>query len=417
MLGGETVVVKKFGGTSVGSVERIGKVARLVAAAHARGQRVAVVVSAMSGETDRLLGLAREVTARPDGREQDVLVATGEQVTIALLAIALRDLGVPARSFTGWQAGFLTDADFTRARIRSVSGQRVREALDAGQVAVVAGFQGVTREEDITTLGRGGSDLTAVALAAAVEADRCDIYTDVEGVFTADPNVVPEARLLPRVTYEEMLEMASLGAKVLQARSVEYAANYNVPVRVCSSFTDNPGTMVVKEDPAMEQVLVSGVTLTKNESKITIQGVPDKPGVAARIFGAIAAAGILVDLIVQNVSSAGSTDITFTVGKGEAERTREALAPVLAEIGAQGVGTDDNLAKISIVGTGMRSHAGVAARMFAALAEEKINIHSIGTSEIKISCLIESKYAELATRVLHEAFGLGSGAVARDRDL
>ena len=293
----------------------------------------------------------------------------------------------------------------------------MRAALDAGEVAVVAGFQGVTPEDEITTLGRGGSDLTAVALAAAIDADCCDIYTDVDGVYTADPNVVPDARLLARVSYEEMLEMASLGAKVLQARSVEYAANYNVPVRVCSSFTDNPGTMVTKEDSSMEQVLVSGVTLSKNESKITIQGAPDRPGVAAQIFQAIAEAGILVDLIVQNVSREGTTDITFTVLKGDSERTREALAPVLAAVGAKGVVTADNLAKISIVGTGMRSHAGVAAKMFRALADEKINILSIGTSEIKISCLIESKYAELATRILHEAFALGSGSVAGDRDL
>jgi len=411
------LIVKKFGGTSVGSPERIKNVARLVAGAQAKGNRVAVVVSAMSGETDRLLKLSQEIAARPDAREQDMLVATGEQVTIALLAIALRELGCPARSFTGWQAGFLTDTDFTRARIRNVDAERVRAALEAGEVAVVAGFQGVTPEDEITTLGRGGSDLTAVALAAAIDADCCDIYTDVDGVYTADPNVVPDARLLARVSYEEMLEMASLGAKVLQARSVEYAANYNVPVRVCSSFTDNPGTMVTKEDPSMEQVLVSGVTLSKNESKITIQGAPDRPGVAAQIFQAIAAAGILVDLIVQNVSREGTTDITFTVLKGDSERTREALAPVLAAVGAIGVVTADNLAKISIVGTGMRSHAGVAAKMFRALADEKINILSIGTSEIKISCLIESKYAELATRILHEAFALGSGSVAGDRDL
>jgi aspartate kinase len=411
------LIVKKFGGTSVGTPERIKNVARLVAGAQSRGDRVAVVVSAMSGETDRLLKLSQEVAGRPDPREQDVLVATGEQVTIALLALALRDLGCPARSFTGWQAGFLTDTDFTRARIRKVEADRVREALEAGEVAVVAGFQGITPDDEITTLGRGGSDLTAVALAAAIEADRCDIYTDVEGVFTADPNVVGDARLLGRVSYEEMLEMASLGAKVLQARSVEYAANYNVPVRVCSSFTDNPGTMVIKEDPSMEQVLVSGVTLSKNESKITIQGAPDKPGVAARVFAAVAGAGILVDLIVQNVSSAGTTDITFTVLKSDSERTKEILKPVLAAVGARGLASDDHLAKISIVGTGMRSHAGVAAKMFQALADEQINIHSIGTSEIKITCLIEGKYAELATRVLHEAFGLGSGAVAGDRDL
>jgi aspartate kinase len=411
------LIVKKFGGTSVGSVERIKNVANLVAGATARGDKVAVVVSAMSGETDRLLKLSKEITPNPDEREQDMLVATGEQVSIALLAIALRHLGCPARSFTGWQAGFVTDTDFTRARIRMVEAERVREALDAGEVAVVAGFQGVTEDEEITTLGRGGSDLTAVALAAALAADCCDIYTDVEGVFTADPNTVPDARLLARISYEEMLEMASLGAKVLQARSVEYAANYNVPVRVCSSFTDNPGTMVIKEDSSMEQVLVSGVTLSKNESKITIQGVPDKPGTAARIFTAIAKGGVLVDLIVQNVSREGTTDITFTVLKSDADRTKDVLKPVLAEVGARGVTTDDHLAKISIVGTGMRSHAGVAAKMFQALADEKINIYSIGTSEIKITCLIESKYAELATRVLHEAFSLGSGAPARTMDL
>lgn len=410
-------VVKKFGGTSVGSAERIRNVAKLVAQARAGGDQVAVVVSAMSGETDRLLKLTGEVADRPEPREQDMVVATGEQVSIALLAIALCDLGCPARSFTGWQAGFRSDGDFTRARIREVRADRVAEALDEGLVTVVAGFQGCTEEGAITTLGRGGSDLTAVALAAAIEADRCDIYTDVEGVFTTDPNIVADARLLERISYEEMLEMASLGAKVLQARSVEYAANYNVPVRVCSSFKDNPGTMVVKEDPAMEQVLVSGVTLNRNETRITIQGVPDRPGVAARIFTTIAEAGVLVDLIVQNVGRDGTTDITFTVPKADAERTREAVQHLLDDLKAGGVSMDENLAKVSIVGIGMRSHAGVAAKMFQALAQEQINILSIGTSEIKISCLIEAKYAELATRVLHESFGLGSGSAARERDL
>lgn len=411
------LVVMKFGGTSVGSAEQIREVATIVARSRQEGNRVTVVVSAMSGETDRLLALAREVSPNPAQRELDVMVSSGERVSIALLSMALRDIGCPARSFTGRQVGIITDESFTKARIREVRGNRIREALDEGKVAVVAGFQGITPSEDVTTLGRGGSDLTAVALAAALKADICEIYTDVDGVYTADPNIVPGARKMDRISYEEMLELASLGAKVLYTRSVEYAANYGVPIHVRSSFSNKPGTMVTKEDSSMEQVMVSGVTLSKSETKLTIQGVPDRPGIAAGIFVPIADAEISVDMIVQNVSREGLTDITFTVLKADAERTRELLTSLLEGIGAGGVTADDQLVKISIVGIGMRSHAGVAAKMFNTLAEEGINIYSITTSEIKISCLIEEKYGELAMRVLHDSFGLHDGIGAKEMDL
>jgi aspartate kinase len=407
----------KFGGTSVGSPEKIRNVARRVGRACEEGDRVVVVVSAMGGETDRLTKLAHDIASRPDRREMDVLLSSGERVSIALLAMAVQKLGHPAESLTGRQVGIVTDEDFTRARIREVRGDRLRKALDEGKVAVVAGFQGISPAEDVTTLGRGGSDLTAVALAAALQADVCDIYTDVDGVYTADPNIVPQARKLERISYEEMLEMASLGAKVLYTRSVEYAARYKVPICVRSSFNEDEGTMVIEEDRSMEQVLVSGVTLSKNDTKLTIEGVPDRPGIAAGIFSPLSEAGISVDMIVQNVGRQGTTDITFTVMKNEAARAMEVMKPVLEETGAAGVTADDHLAKLSIVGIGMRSHAGVAARMFKALADEGINIYSIGTSEIKISCLIEAKYGELATRVLHDAFGLEAGAGTREMDL
>jgi len=409
--------VMKFGGTSVGSPERIQSVARRIGRACEGGDRVVVVVSAMGGETDRLTKLAHDVASSPDRREMDVLLSSGERVSIALLAMAVQEQGYPAESLTGRQVGIVTDEDFTRARIREVRGERIWKALEEGKVAVVAGFQGISPSEDVTTLGRGGSDLTAVALAAALRADVCDIYTDVDGVYTADPNIVPQARKLERISYEEMLEMASLGAKVLYNRSVEYAARYRVPICVRSSFSEDEGTMVIKEDRSMEQVLVSGVTLSKNDTKLTIEGVPDRPGIAASIFSPLAKAGISVDMIVQNVSRQGTTDITFTVTRNESARAMEVMKLVLDETGAAGISADEHLAKLSIVGIGMRSHAGVAAQMFKILADEGINIYSITTSEIKISCLIEAKYGELASRVLHDAFGLEAGAGTREMDL
>lgn len=409
--------VMKFGGTSVGSPERIEKVALRVAEARKKGDRVAVVVSAMGGETDRLTKLVHDVSPNPDRREMDVVLSSGERVSIALVAMAVQAQGCPAQSLTGRQVGIVTDEDFTRARIKEIRCERIWNVLNEGKVAVVAGFQGISPSEDVTTLGRGGSDLTAVALAAALRADVCEIFTDVDGVYTADPNIVPEARKLERISYEEMLEMASLGAKVLYNRSVEYAARYNVPVCVRSSFSEDPGTMVIKEESSMEQVLVSGVTLSRNDTKLTIEGVPDRPGIAASIFTPLSEAGISVDMIVQNVSRQGTTDITFTVARNEASRAMEVMRPVLEETEAEGITADDDLAKLSIVGIGMRSHAGVAAKMFRALAGEGINIYSITTSEIKISCLIEAKYGELATRVLHDAFGLDAGADTKDMDL
>lgn len=412
-----TLRVMKFGGTSVGSADRIRNVARRISAAHCAGDRLVVVVSAMGGETNRLVELARSISAAPDTREMDMILSSGERVSIALLAMAIQEEKCPAQSLTGRQVGIITDTDFTRARIMEIRGDRIWKALDEGKVAVVAGFQGISPTEDVTTLGRGGSDLTAVALAAALKADVCEIYTDVNGVFTADPRIVPAARKLDRISYDEMLELASLGAKVLYSRSVEYAAKYRVPIHVRSSFNDEPGTMVIKEDKDMEQVLVSGVSLSKNDTKLTVVRVPDRPGIASKIFNAIAEDGIGVDMIVQNVSHDGATDITFTVDRGDASRAGEILDALVREIGAEDVLSDDGLAKLSIVGIGMRSHAGVAARMFRLLADEGINIHSITTSEIKISVLIEDKYGELATRVLHDAFGLEHGAGPGDIDL
>jgi aspartate kinase len=404
-----SVVVQKYGGTSVGSVERIRAVAERVLRACQQGYQVVVVVSAMAGETDRLLGLAREVAATPVAREVDTLLATGEMVSIALVAMALRDLGCPAESFTGPQGGILTDNAHMQARIKHITTTRLQRALTAGVVPVVAGFQGISEGDDLTTLGRGGSDLTAVALAAALHAELCEIYTDVDGVYSADPNIVPQARRLARISYDEMLEMARLGAKVLQARSVEFAKKYNVPIVVKSSFSEGSGTLVSRPDQDMEQVIVSGVTSDKNQAKITLTRVLDRPGIAAKLFGRIAAANIVVDMIIQNASEGGLTDISFTVSRSDAQQTLALAHQSLVDLGAEEATLQTNIAKVSIVGVGMQSHAGVAARMFEVLAAESINILMISTSEIKISCVIEDKYTELAVRVLHDAFQLDQG--------
>jgi len=400
------LIVQKYGGTSVGTVERIHRVAERVERAQKDGHQVVVVLSAMSGETDRLLKLAHEVTGAPDERELDMLLSTGERVTIALLAMELRGRGVNARSFTGRQVGIHTDSAHTKARISRVTADRIKEALSAGVIPVVAGFQGINASSDVTTLGRGGSDLTAVALAAAFKADRCIIYTDVDGVYTADPNIVPAARRLDKISYEEMLEMASLGAKVLQSRSVEFAAKYSVPVEVNSSFKEGKGTLVTREDADMEGVMVSGVTGDRNQAKITIVGVPDRPGIAARVFGAVANANIVVDMIIQNVSQASTTDISFTVPKADLRNAVDLVQRLSEEIGARSVAVTESIAKVSLIGVGMRSHSGVAAKMFEVLSREGVNIMMISTSEIKISCVIEEKYLELAMRTLHTAFGL-----------
>jgi aspartate kinase len=405
------LIVQKYGGTSVGSPERIQAVAERVIRAKKAGDDVIVVLSAMSGETDRLVDLAHKMSPAPDEREMDMLLSTGERVTIALLAMALRERGYPARSFTGRQVGIITDAVHTKARIERVTGERMREALAEGVIPVVAGFQGINEKSDVTTLGRGGSDTTAVALAAALKADRCDIYTDVDGVYTTDPNIVPNARRLEKISYEEMLEMASLGAKVLQTRSVEFAMNYQVPVRVLSSFTDTPtGTLVTKEDRDMEQVVVSGVAYDRNQAKITLLGVPDRPGIAGRLFGGIAKENIVVDMIIQNISQEGLTDISFTVPKGDAQKAVALVKTLARGIGARDVELSEGIAKVSVVGVGMRSHSGVAATMFETLAREGINIMMISTSEIKVSCVMDAKYVELAVRALHDAFGLGEVA-------
>jgi aspartate kinase len=403
------LIVQKYGGTSVGSVERIKAVAQRVADTRAKGNRVAVVVSAMAGETNRLFALARRIADSPDPRETDVLVSSGEQVSAALLTIGLRALGCPAVSFLAHQLGVATDSNHGRARIKSIDRAGVMRVLDHNNIAVVAGYQGVDERGDITTLGRGASDLTAVALAAALKADLCEIYTDVEGVYTADPNLCPHARRLGRISYDEMLELAGLGARVLQSRSVELARSYKVPLGVRSSFSDAEGTWVGQEDRSMEEVLVSGVTLDQNQSKITLAGVEDRPGLAARIFCPIADAGIVVDMIIQNAGADGRTDLTFTVGKDDSTRALELVKRVAGEIGARGVRHEEQVAKVSIVGIGMRSHAGVAARMFQVLANERINIEMIATSEIKVSVVVNARYGELATRALHDAF-LGGGS-------
>lgn len=405
------LIVQKYGGTSVGDPERIRNVAKRVVRTKEEGHDVVVVLSAMSGETDKLINLANQVSENPDPREMDMLVSTGERVTIALLAMAIQSLGYKAQSFTGRQAGIISDHVHTKARIERISGERVKQALKEGKIAVVAGFQGISEtSDDVTTLGRGGSDLSAVAVAAALKADLCDIYTDVDGVYTTDPNMVPQARKLDKISYDEMLELASLGAKVLQTRSVEFAKKYNVPVRVLSSFNDNPGTLVTKEDSDMEKVVVSGVAYDKNQVKVTVTGVPDKPGVAAQIFNEISTNNIIVDMIIQNIGEGGLTDMSFTVPKTDARKISELMKKVVAEIGAKGVTVKEDIAKISIVGVGMRSHSGVAARMFSAMAKEGINIMMISTSEIKISIVIDAKYTELAVRVLHETFEMDKAA-------
>ncbi len=406
------LIVQKYGGTSVGDVDRIKAVARRVARWKARGHQIVVVPSAMAGETNRLIGLAREVQAHPDPRELDVVAATGEQVTIALLAMALADLGVKAKSYTGAQVRMVTDSAFTKARILSIDEERLRADLAAGTIPVVAGFQGVDAAGNITTLGRGGSDTSAVALAAALKADECQIYTDVDGVYTTDPRIVPEARRLTTVTFEEMLEMASLGSKVLQIRSVEFAGKYKVRLRVLSSFEDEgDGTLITfEEDDKMEQAVISGIAFNRDEAKITVQSVPDRPGIAYAILGPIADANIDVDMIIQNASVDGITDFSFTVHRNDYQKALEIAKKVQAHIGAKGVVGDNKVCKVSMVGVGMRSHVGIASQMFRTLAEEGINIEMISTSEIKISVVVDEKYMELAVRVLHKAFGLDQSA-------
>ena len=409
------LIVQKFGGTSLADAERIREVARRAVQVRRAGNDVVVVVSAMAGVTDRLIDMAHEISSRPDPREYDVLVSTGEQQTIALLAMAIHELGCPARSFTGGQIRVLTDQAHARARIHSIDTTRIGEQLERGAIVVLPGFQGVTAEGDISTLGRGGSDTSAVAVAAALKADVCEIYTDVEGVLTSDPRVVPEARKLARITYDEMLEMASLGAKVLQIRSVKFGKQYGVPIHVRSSFDDREGTWVVPESEIMERLVVSGVTYNRDEAKITIFGVADSPGVAARIFGPMSEAGVVVDVIVQNVSIEGHTDVTFTVARSDLDRALEIAQRLVGELPARGVTSDASIAKVSVVGLGMKDHAGVAGKMFTVLADEGINIQMINTSEIKISVVVDEKYTETACRALHAAFELGeSGAVAED---
>ncbi len=404
-----SLYVHKYGGTSVGDTDRIKNVAERVHKARQRGEDVVVVVSAMSGETNKLVALAHAVQERPDPREMDVLLSTGEQVTIALLAMALQARGCPAVSYTGWQVKILSDASHTKARIEDIQTADIRADLAAGRVVVVAGFQGVTEEGDITTLGRGGSDTTAVALAAVLEADECLIYTDVDGVYTTDPRVEPRARKLDRITFEEMLEMASLGSKVLQIRSVEFAGKYNVPLRVVSSFQEGSGTLISYEEAGVEKALISGIAFNRDEAKLTIQGVPDRPGIASKILGPIAAANIEVDMIVQNVAEDQTTDFTFTVNRGEYKKAMEILERISKELGARNIKGDDKIVKVSIVGVGMRSHAGIASKMFDSLAKEGVNIRMISTSEIKISVVVDEKYLELAVRTLHEAFDLEQG--------
>jgi aspartate kinase len=405
------VIVQKYGGTSVGSIARMRAVAERVRHTRQQGHRVVVVVSAMAGETDRLMRLAQEVTTTPDGREMDMLLATGEMVSIALLALALKDVGCQAASFTGTQGGIITDNAHTRARIKQITATRLHKALEADVIPVVAGFQGVSEMQDFTTLGRGGSDLTAVALAAALRADMCEIYTDVDGVYSADPNIVPTARRLARISYEEMLELARLGAKVLQARSVLFAMQYDVPLIVKSSFVEGEGTLITKPDQDMERVAVSGVAADKNQAKITLTRLPDRPGIASKLFGRIAAANIVVDMIIQNASDGGLTDISFTVPRPDAQQALTLAQQLLSDLGAEEATLQSDIAKVSIVGVGMQSHSGVAARMFQVLAAENINILMISTSEIKVSCVIQDRYAELAVRVLHDAFRLDQGAL------
>ena len=402
------LIVQKYGGTSVGSAERIKNVAKRVAQTRAEGHDVVIVVSAMSGETNRLVALAHEMQEFPDPREMDVVLATGEQVTIGLLAMALKDIGVDAKSYTGWQVAVQTDNAHTKARIDHIDSDKIHADLKAGKVVIVAGFQGITADGDISTLGRGGSDTSAVALAAALKADECQIYTDVDGVYTTDPRVVPEARRMSTISFEEMLELASLGSKVLQIRSVEFAGKYQVRLRVLSSLQEGgEGTLITfEEDENMEKAVVKGIAFDKNQARINVRGVSDKPGIAYQILGAIADANIEVDMIIQNVGAEGTTDFSFTVPRGDYRQTLDLMNGLKESLGAAEVNGDDTVCKVSIVGVGMRSHSGVAATMFRSLAEEGINIQMISTSEIKVSVLIDEKYMELATRVLHKAFGL-----------
>lgn len=409
------LIVQKYGGTSVANLERISNVAKRVAFYREKGNDVIVVVSAMAGETDRLLNLAYSINKFPDEREVDVLISTGEQVTSALLAITLKTMGYDAISLLGFQARIITDSSFTKARISKIENENIFAELKRGRVVVVPGFQGIDEKGNITTLGRGGSDTSAVALAAALNADMCEIYTDVDGVYTTDPNICEKARKIDRISYEEMLEMASLGAKVLQIRAVEFAMRYNVPIHVRSSFTYGDGTIVCKEDSSMEEMKITGITYNKNEAKITISRVPDKPGVASEVFTALSDENIVVDIIVQNISKENYTDITFTVAKTDAKKAQRIMEEVAKKLGADRVIVDEDIAKISIVGLGMRSHAGVASKMFSILAKEGINIAAITTSEIKISCVIDAKYGELAVRALHSGFGLDAEEVREER--
>lgn len=400
------LIVQKFGGSSVANVERIQNVAKRVARYRKEGYDLVVVVSALGDTTDELIDLASQINKHPPEREMDMLLSTGEQISVALLAMALHKLGFEAISLTGLQVGIITDTSHTRARILKISDNKIKEEIKKGKIVIVAGFQGVTSAQDITTLGRGGSDLTAVALAKELHADECEIYTDVEGVYTTDPRIEPRARKLEEITYDEMLEMASLGAQVMQARSIEVAKKFDVPIHVRSSFSDNPGTMIIKEAKRMEEVVVTAVTLNRNEAKITICSVPDQPGIAAKIFNTLAQAGVNVDMIVQNVSHLRQTDISFTVNKSEALKAVKLTKKVAKSIGATDVLEDEDIARVSIVGVGMKSHSGVAATMFDTLAKNKINIEMISTSDISISCIIMNKAVEAAVRALHEKFGL-----------
>ncbi|UCF72249.1 MAG: aspartate kinase [Deltaproteobacteria bacterium] len=402
------LIVQKYGGTSVGSIEKIKKVAERVIETCERGNRLVVVLSAMAGQTDALMRLSKEITETPDPRELDVLLATGEQMSVSLFAMAVKSMGYDCRSLLGFQAAIHTDQIYGKARIKKIDTDHILKELDENRIVAVAGFQGIDERRNITTLGRGGSDTTAVALTAALKATVCEIFTDVEGIFSADPNICTHARKLDRISYEEMLELASLGARVLDIRSVEFAKRFNVPIHVRSSFTRDEGTMVVAEKKEMERVLVSGVVSDKNEARITVVKVPDRPGIAFKIFDPVFKAGIVVDMIVQNPSAEGLTDLSFTVTKTQFQETLTLVRGVAQEIGAENVLGDQDIAKVSIVGLGMRNHAGVASKMFETLARENINITMISTSEIKISCIIEEKYTELAVRALHEAFGLGN---------
>ncbi len=401
-----SLIVQKFGGTSVGDIDRIRNVARRVSKTFDEGNDVVVILSAMSGVTDSLIKMANQVAYAPDKRELDVLLTTGEQTTVALLAMMLKGMNYPAVSLLGHQAEILTDSDFGNARIAGIGARRIKEFLNNRTIVIIPGFQGSDSYGNLTTLGRGGSDTSAVAVAAAIKADMCEIYTDVDGIYTADPNICKKARKLDKISYDEMLEMSSLGAKVLQIRSVEFAKKYDVPVHLRSSFSLEEGTMVVNEDSGMERLVVSGVTHSKNEARITLKKVPDQPGIAAKIFTPVADAGILVDMIIQNTRAEGMTDLTFTVPKSDYKKALEIEKKIAGEIGAEAVFGDENVAKVSVTGVGMKNHSGVAARMFSALAKENINIMLISTSEIRISCVVEEKYAELAVRVLHTEFGL-----------